>query len=238
MTQKDLLDELYNRYNAPNSWKARLTFFWKKHAYLFVVGLARGIKRVLDIVFSLLGLLFLSPLFLLIAILIKCTDGGPVFYISTRIGKWGRPFRFYKFRSMRPDADTEKRWLLKHNIHKEGITFKLPEDPRVTWIGKIIRRFSMDELPQLYNVLKGEMSLVGPRPAIPEEVEKYSLENRKRLDITPGITCLWQVSGRSRLNFHKQVALDVAYIESQSFWSDCIILLKTIPAVIFGRGAY
>jgi lipopolysaccharide/colanic/teichoic acid biosynthesis glycosyltransferase len=238
MTNKDLLNELYNRYSAPTSWRARVTFFRKKYAYLFVVSVAKGIKRLLDVLLSLLGLIVLSPLFLLIALLIKCTDGGPVFYVSTRIGKWGRPFRFYKFRSMHPGADKEKPGLLKQNIHKEGVTFKIPDDPRVTWIGKIIRRLSLDELPQLYNVLRGEMSLVGPRPAIPEEVEKYSLENRKRLDITPGITGLWQVSGRSKLNFSKQVTLDVAYIESQSFWSDMLILLKTIPAVILGRGAY
>jgi lipopolysaccharide/colanic/teichoic acid biosynthesis glycosyltransferase len=233
-----LLDELSERFQNAATWKTRLFFFWKRLSWRLVVGFAKVLKRALDIVLSFCGLLFLSPLFLLIAILIKGTDGGPIFYVSLRAGKWGKPFKFYKFRSMRIGADKEKMELLSHNVHKEGHTFKIKEDPRVTWIGKILRRWSFDELPQLYNVFRGEMSLVGPRPALLEEVAHYSPEERWRLEVTPGMTGLWQISGRADLAFPKQVALDVAYIKSQSIFSDFVILLKTFPAVFFGRGAY
>jgi lipopolysaccharide/colanic/teichoic acid biosynthesis glycosyltransferase len=238
MTDFKLLDELANRYAHAATWRAKLFFLWKRWSWRFVVGFAKGLKRFLDIVISFFSLLALSWLFLLIAILIKATDGGPIFYASLRAGKWGKPFSFYKFRSMRVGADKEKTDLLAHNVHKEGHTFKIKEDPRITWIGRILRRWSFDELPQLYNVLKGEMSLVGPRPALVEEVAHYSLEERCRLEVTPGMTGLWQVSGRADIAFPKQVELDVAYIESQSILTDLVILLKTFPAVLLGRGAY
>jgi lipopolysaccharide/colanic/teichoic acid biosynthesis glycosyltransferase len=135
-------------------------------------------------------------------------------------------------------AEQKKDELFKNNESKDGVIFKMKKDPRITKIGRFIRKFSIDELPQLLNVLKGDMSLVGPRPPLPEEVNKYSLEDRKRLHIKPGITCIWQVSGRSDIPFNRQVELDKQYISSQSFWKDLLILLKTIPAVITGKGAY
>lgn len=144
----------------------------------------------------------------------------------------------YKFRSMCADAERRKKELLDHNEMHGGIIFKMKSDPRVTRMGKIIRRGSLDELPQLWNVLKGDMSLVGPRPPVPPEVSRYSLGERRRLDVKPGITCIWQVSGRSQLPFQRQVELDVVYIESQTIWGDIKLLLKTVPAVLLGRGAY
>jgi lipopolysaccharide/colanic/teichoic acid biosynthesis glycosyltransferase len=143
----------------------------------------------------------------------------------------------YKFRSMCVDAERKLKELLAKNQHKEGVTFKLKRDPRITRVGKWLRKFSLDELPQFYNVFTGEMSIVGPRPPVPREVAKYTLANRRRLAVKPGITCIWQVSGRSEIDFSGQVQLDVNYIESQSFWSDVKILVRTVPAVISGKGA-
>ena len=139
---------------------------------------------------------------------------------------------------MHIDAEQRKAALASQSKHGQSITFKMKSDPRVTWIGRIIRKSSLDELPQLWCVLKGDMSLVGPRPPLPEEVAKYSLAERRRLDIVPGLTCIWQVSGRSDIPFDQQVTLDLEYIQSQSFWVDVKILLRTVPAVILGRGAY
>ena len=154
------------------------------------------------------------------------------------MGKNGRLFCFFKFRSMVVDAAQLKTGLHEKNQSADGVIFKMKDDPRITGVGKIIRKFSIDELPQLYNVLIGDMSLVGPRPALPGEVELYSLEQHKRLDVMPGITCLWQVSGRSEIPFTGQVRLDIEYIKSSSLITDIHILLKTIPAVLTGRGAY
>ena len=179
-----------------------------------------------------------SHLFLLIAAINKLEDGGPVIYLQTRVGKFGQEFKMWKFRSMCLDAEARMRELLAQNQHREGVTFKLKNDPRITRIGKWLRKFSLDELPQFFNVLKGEMSLVGPRPPVPREVALYSLADRRRLSVAPGITCVWQISGRSEIDFSGQVQLDVHYIESQSFWLDIKILLKTIPAVLNGKGAY
>lgn len=237
LDKKELEEKLYQKYGHSRSFKNRFIFWRKKYSWLLIVKGAKLFKRVFDIIFSLLLLILLSPLMLLIAITIKLTDGGPIFYVTNRIGKWGIEFRFPKFRSMKLGAHELKKDLMESSKQQE-ITFKLKEDPRVTSIGKIIRRLSLDELPQLWCVLKGEMSLVGPRPPLPEEVALYSLEQRRRLEITPGLTCIWQVSGRSELPFSKQVQLDVEYIESQSLWLDIKLLLKTIPAVIFGKGAY
>jgi lipopolysaccharide/colanic/teichoic acid biosynthesis glycosyltransferase len=195
-------------------------------------------KRLIDVAGAVLSMIVLAPLFLLIAILIKLESRGPVLFPQIRIGKWGRPFTMYKFRSMCADAERRKDELLRQNEMHGGVIFKMKCDPRVTRIGKIIRRGSLDELPQLWNVLKGEMSLVGPRPPVPVEVSRYSLGERRRLDVKPGITCIWQVSGRSQLPFQRQVELDVAYIESQTMWGDFKLLLKTVPAVLLGRGAY
>jgi len=195
-------------------------------------------KRVLDISLSTLLLLTLSPLFFLVATAIKLTDGGPALFWQVRVGKWGKPFPFPKFRSMLVNAEALQAKLIASNVHGEGVTFKMKRDPRVTWIGWIIRKTSIDELPQLWCVLKGEMSLVGPRPALVREVERYSLDDRRRLDAAPGLTCIWQVSGRSDIPFPEQVQMDLKYIEQQSLIEDLKLLIKTIPAVITGRGAY
>lgn len=195
------------------------------------------LKRTLDIVASFVCLVVLSPLFGLIALAVWLEDGGSVFFAQTRVGKHGRHFKMYKIRSMCLDAEQRLKELLERNQHKEGVTFKIKDDPRITKAGKWLRKFSLDELPQLYNVLIGDMSLVGPRPPVPREVEKYTLAHRRRLAVKPGITCIWQVSGRSEIDFSGQVQLDVKYIESQSFWKDIELLVMTIPAVLKGKGA-
>ena len=194
-------------------------------------------KRGLDISISALALLLLSPLFLAIAVAIILSDGGPVLFWQQRVGLYGEPFRFPKFRSMVVDAEARKSDLLACNRHGQGVTFKMLNDPRVTRIGAVLRRFSLDELPQLWCVLRGEMSLVGPRPAVPEEVEQYAAHHRNRLHTLPGLTCIWQVSGRSEIPFEQQVQLDQEYIQRRNFWMDVSLLAKTIPAVLGGRGA-
>jgi exopolysaccharide biosynthesis polyprenyl glycosylphosphotransferase len=194
-------------------------------------------KRSCDVAVSLTFLVLLSPLFLLIALLVKLEDSGPVLFTQTRVGRFGREFKMFKIRSMRLDAEQRLKELLDKNSHAEGVTFKIKDDPRITRVGGWLRKFSFDELPQLYNVLVGDMSLVGPRPPLPREVVKYSPAHRRRLAIKPGITCIWQISGRSEIDFSGQVQLDVGYIENQSFWMDLKILTRTIPAVLSGRGA-
>jgi exopolysaccharide biosynthesis polyprenyl glycosylphosphotransferase len=196
------------------------------------------IKRGSDLLFSFTLIVILSPVYLFTAILIKLDSSGPVIFKQTRVGKNGRHFDFYKFRSMRIDAEKIKQELVQENESEDGVIFKMKKDPRITRVGRFIRKFSVDELPQLFNVLVGDMSLVGPRPPLPSEVAEYTLEERKRLHITPGITCIWQVSGRSDIPFKQQVELDKEYIKSRSLWKDILILLKTIPAVLTGKGAY
>jgi lipopolysaccharide/colanic/teichoic acid biosynthesis glycosyltransferase len=196
-----------------------------------------ALKRMLDILLSFTALILLSPLFGLIALLVWIEDGGPIFFTQIRVGQFGREFKMYKIRSMCLDAEQRLKDLLAKNVHKEGVTFKLKDDPRITCVGKWLRKFSLDELPQLYNVLIGDMSLVGPRPPVPREVAKYSLEHRRRLAIKPGITCIWQISGRSEIDFSGQVQLDVNYIEHQTLWTDFLIMARTIPAVFSGKGA-
>jgi len=166
------------------------------------------------------------------------TDFGPVFFNQIRIGRYGREFTAYKFRSMIIDADKRVEDVVGMSHHENSISYKVKKDPRVTWIGRIIRKTSIDELPQLWNVCKGDMSLVGPRPHVHREVDQYTLDERKRLDVVPGITCIWQISGRADIAFPEQLQLDLEYIRSQSLWTDIKILLKTIPAVISARGAY
>ena len=195
-------------------------------------------KRLMDIVLSILAIIVFSPVFLITALLVKLTSPGPIIFSQVRVGRYGRHFKFYKFRSMYIDAEARKAELMKLNESGDGVIFKMKRDPRITPVGRFIRKFSIDELPQLFNVLLGDMSLVGPRPPLPSEVRTYTLEERKRLNITPGITCLWQVSGRSELPFSKQIALDKEYIASRSAWKDFLILLKTIPAILTGRGAW
>ena len=236
-----LFDELYRRYGNQGTLKnyaPRFRFLWKRGAWLTMVGGAKILKRTIDIAASATLLILLSPLFLAVAVAIKATDGGPVLFWQTRVGQWGREFPFPKFRSMVVNAEELKDDLLEQSDHGESVTFKMKKDPRITWIGRIIRKLSIDELPQLWNVLKGDMSLVGPRPPVPREVEQYSLADRRRLEVIPGLTCIWQVSGRGDIPFPEQVQLDVDYIESHSVWLDIKLLFKTVPAVLFGRGAY
>ena len=194
-------------------------------------------KRVLDVVGSLAGLVLSAPLFLLLALLVKLESRGPVFYKSRRIGWRGRSFTFYKFRSMVDGAHHHREHLL-HLNEADGPVFKLSRDPRVTRIGRWMRTTSLDEIPQFLNVLKGEMSLVGPRPPLPEEVAHYEPWQCGRLAVRPGITCLWQISGRSTIGFQEWMRLDLEYIRHQSFWLDLKILLRTIPAVLSREGAF
>jgi lipopolysaccharide/colanic/teichoic acid biosynthesis glycosyltransferase len=202
----------------------------------FAIGPAE--KRALDILVSGLALLALAPLFAVVALAIKLTDFGPVLFWQTRVGRYGKPLRFPKFRSMVLDAEAVKQRLLAENDHGGGVTFKMKRDPRITGIGRIIRRLSIDELPQLYLVLKGDLTLVGPRPPVPAEVARYTLRQRRRLDVVPGLTCIWQVSGRSEIPFERQARMDIEYIDRRSLWFDLALLVRTIPAVLFGRGAY
>ena len=197
------------------------------------------LKAIIDICGAGLALIALAPLFAFVAVCIKLTDKGPVLFWQTRVGQMGREFPFPKFRSMVVNAEALKQKLNTQNQHgSAGVTFKMKRDPRVTWIGRIIRKISVDELPQLWCVLIGEMSLVGPRPPLPAEVAVYTLGDRRRLAVKPGLTCIWQVSGRSDIPFNRQVELDVEYIHSQSLWLDIKLLFKTVPAVLLGRGAY
>ncbi len=195
-------------------------------------------KRATDIVGSFLGLVVLSPVIAVVAFLITLSDGGPVFYRHTRVGKWGREFQCLKFRSMVINADHIKGDIAHLNTHDDHRTFKVPKDPRVTRIGRWARRASLDEIPQLWNVLLGHMSLVGPRPPVPAEVERYDLDDMQRLLVKPGLTCIWQVSGRSRLPFPKQLEMDLAYIERCNYWLDLKLMLRTLPAVFSADGAY
>lgn len=194
-------------------------------------------KRALDLVVGLLLALVLVPLMALIALFIKLTSPGPVIFLQQRVGRSGTLFTAYKFRTMRVGAEGEVD-RLSHLNEATGPLFKIRNDPRLTPIGRILRRLSLDELPQLWNVLRGEMSLVGPRPPIPTEVEKYEDWHRKRLEVSPGVTGLWQVSGRSELTFDEMVMLDIYYIENWSPWLDIWILIKTIPTVLSAKGAY
>lgn len=194
-------------------------------------------KRASDIVGSIAFLIVFSPLYLVLALLVKFEDRGPVLFGQTRVGRFGKELRMHKFRSMRLNAEAEFEKLLAQNQHSEGVTFKMKNDPRITRVGRWLRRFSLDELPQFYDVLKGDMSLVGPRPPTPREVLHYSSADRRRLAVKPGLTCFWQVGGRSNIDFSGQVKLDVQYIETAGFWVDIKILIRTVRAVVGGNGA-
>ena len=237
----DLMEALFKKYaqGGPRlaGIRASTYFIVKKYSWLIVIGSTYFFKRLTDICVSLVLLVFLTPLFLITALAIKIENPGPACYSQIRVGKWGKLFTMYKFRSMVVGADKMKDELLDQD-EAGGVIFKIKRDPRITKVGRIIRKLSIDELPQMCNVLKGDMSLVGPRPPVPREVAEYEYSDRRRLDVIPGITCIWQVSGRSEIDFKGQVNLDVQYIESLSFWTDIKILFKTIPAVLFGKGAY
>jgi len=219
-------------------WRLRLTLRAQRLAWRCIINGADSAKRTLDIAGSAAALIAISPILMVIALIVKLEDGGPILFAQSRVGRFGQTFRMFKFRSMRVDAEKRLAELLAANQHQGGVTFKMKRDPRVTWIGRWIRRFSLDELPQFYNVLRGDMSLVGPRPPVIREVAQYSLADRRRLAVKPGITCLWQISGRAEIDFAGQVQLDVNYIENQSISEDLRILLRTVPAVLNGSGAY
>lgn len=194
------------------------------------------VKRVFDILFSLLALIVLSPIFLVTAIAVK-SDGGSVIYRQTRAGKNNRHFDMYKFRSMCDNAENMREELMKYN-EMDGPVFKMKNDPRITRAGRFIRKYSIDELPQLVNILKGDMSFVGPRPPLVNEVEQYNSYQMQRLLVKPGLTCFWQAYGRSQLSFEDWMNMDMKYIQRRSFWLDTELVIKTIFAVLFKRGAY
>jgi exopolysaccharide biosynthesis polyprenyl glycosylphosphotransferase len=204
-------------------------------------GFRLKLKRGLDFTGALIGLFLLAPLFGLIALLIKGTMPGPIFFRQKRLGKDGVPFTFFKFRTMKDNGkNPHKEFVVKFIKNKKlsRATYKLRDDPRITQIGYILRRSSLDELPQLINVLRGEMSLVGPRPAIPYEIDHYQEWHKRRMSGKPGMTGLWQVSGRSSVSFNDMVLLDLYYIDNWSLWFDFVLLFKTIPAVLSVKGAY
>jgi lipopolysaccharide/colanic/teichoic acid biosynthesis glycosyltransferase len=249
MTDLEIRERMMERLLAAQTplGRFRLTLYvtWKRLAWKGVISGTLFLKRFFDIVLSICALVLLAPVFATIALIVK-SDGGPVFFRQTRIGLLGREFKMLKFRSMVVDAEARLKELLARNEKASGVTFKMKDDPRITKVGRFIRKSSLDELPQFWNVLKGEMSLVGPRPPVPREVALYSQADRRRFLVKPGITCLWQVGeregrlfeigDRNQIDFPEQVALDVRYIESHSVWRDLWILAKTVPAILFGKG--
>jgi exopolysaccharide biosynthesis polyprenyl glycosylphosphotransferase len=194
-----------------------------------------ALKRIIDIVFSISSLVLLAPIFLVVAVLIKCDSKGSIIYRSKRVGRRGREFDCYKFRTMVPDAE-QRRTELERLNERNVIIFKIKHDPRVTRVGRWLRKYSIDELPQFWNVLKGDMSVVGPRPPIPSEVRHYELEHMKRIDMTPGITGLWQITARCNPSFHRYLQCDLEYTSNWSLKLDLMIMLKTVPVVLKGTG--
>jgi lipopolysaccharide/colanic/teichoic acid biosynthesis glycosyltransferase len=218
--------------NRLHARRARLVWWWSTRKLQFL-------KRSLDILLVLSAFIVLTPLFLLVALAIKLHDRGPVLFWQKRVGLHGQTFEFPKFRSMCVNAEAVRAALMADNQHgSEGVTFKMKRDPRITPIGRLIRRTSIDELPQLWCVLTGDMSLVGPRPPLVNEVARYTMQERQRLSVTPGLTCIWQVNGRSEIPFPQQVLMDIDYIQQRSLSTDVKLLAKTLPAVVKGRGAY
>jgi lipopolysaccharide/colanic/teichoic acid biosynthesis glycosyltransferase len=234
--------ELFKTLDLPVSKADIKRLRWRQRRRLLVWEWALNsllvIKRMIDVACSLIAIALLMPLFLIVSACIVIEDGWPVLYVQQRVGINGRTFNFYKFRSMRRGADRIKEQLLAQNESSGGVIFKMKKDPRITRTGRFLRRFSIDETPQFFNVLAGDLSLVGPRPPLPAEVAQYTLADRKRLHVKPGLTCLWQIGGRSDIPFDQQVRLDMEYIHSRGIWQDIRIMLKTIPAVLLGRGAY
>jgi exopolysaccharide biosynthesis WecB/TagA/CpsF family protein len=211
--------------------------FLKRLGWRFSNAAHRRAKRLLDIVLSAAGLALLAPLFLMIAAAIKLDSSGPLLFSQTRVGFRGKRFRMWKFRSMYIDAEARRAALLAQS-DRTGAHFKMKHDPRITRIGRLIRRASIDELPQLINVLRGEMSIVGPRPNLEAEVAKYNIDEFGRLDTKPGITCIWQVSGRAEIPWERQVEMDLDYVYAPSLGSDITLIIRTLPAMLSGKGAY
>jgi lipopolysaccharide/colanic/teichoic acid biosynthesis glycosyltransferase len=239
-SDRDIRDFLHRRYGATQTrwgrWRLAVLIWRKRLLWNWLISGSLLLKRLLDILGSAAAIAVLSPVILLVVLLVRM-DGGPAVFAQTRVGKFGREFKMFKFRSMCMNAEARLKEVLSANSHAEGVTFKIKNDPRITKVGKWLRKLSLDEVPQFFNVLMGDMSLVGPRPPVPGEVAMYTATDRRRLAVNPGITCIWQISGRSEIDFSGQVRLDVSYIESQTFWQDVRILAKTVPAVVAGRGA-
>jgi len=239
-------EELYAEVTDPVSGRIDPEWIRKRVKYRRPVGYyftmhsssGRAMKRALDVVGSLGALLAFSPIFAATALAIVWDDPGPVFFRQRRNGTGGRHFGFWKFRSMVTDAEKLKAALMAQNESKDGVIFKMKNDPRITRVGRFIRKYSIDELPQFYNVLCGDMSLVGPRPPVPGEVAQYDDEAWRRLEVIPGLTCIWQVSGRSSIGFRDQVRRDLEYVLRQDLFLDIRLLLKTVPAVLKGEGAF
>ena len=211
----------------------------KRLRWRVIIRMTLGLKRLVDLVGGFCAIVISSPIFLITALAIKLDDGGPVLFKQIRVGANGQLFEIWKFRSMVLNADQIKDEILEQNEHGgSGVTFKMKDDPRITKPGKWIRKLSIDEFPQFVNVLIGNMSLVGPRPPVPREVALYGARHLRRLRAKPGITCLWQIGGRADIDFEGQVRLDLQYIHSQGFWGDLMIIIKTVPAVLLGKGAY
>jgi exopolysaccharide biosynthesis polyprenyl glycosylphosphotransferase len=238
MNDNDQVDYWLEAGTRSGNLKARLRARTKRAVWRGTLLACYGLKRVFDIAVSLAALTLGSPIFLLTALLIKLEDGGPVFFRQQRVGHRGKLFGMWKFRSMVTNAEEVRKQLEAQNEMKGGVLFKMKHDPRITKVGRFIRKYSIDELPQFWNVFVGEMSIVGPRPSLPREVAEYQLEERQRLLAKPGITCVWQVSGRSDIDFAGQVRLDLEYIRSSSLWTDLKLLARTVPAVLLGKGAY
>jgi len=197
------------------------------------------LRRAIDIGATLVALILLSPVFLVAAIAIKATSRGPILFKQERVGQWGRRFKMLKLRTMGTNAEAKKTELQAAvNGALDGVRFKIKNDPRITPVGRILRKFSIDELPQLWNVLVGDMTLIGPRPPVWREVALYDPRALRRLEVKPGLTCLWQISGRSDLSFEQQVDLDIQYIDKTQPVDEVKILVRTIPAVLSGKGAY
>lgn len=196
-----------------------------------------SVKRLADIVLSCIALICLSPVFLICAVAIKLEDKGPVFFTQVRAGRDSNPFQIYKFRSMYVNADAAFKEMMKYN-EQTGQAFKIKEDPRITKVGRIIRRLSIDELPQLVNIIKGDMSIVGPRPLLEFQMEECDDYQKQRLLVRPGLTCYWQIGGRADIKWEDWVEMDLDYIEDMSLWTDLKIIVKTIPAILSGDGAY
>ena len=215
-----------------------LSSYFVRWRYLLRVSAKMLSIRLFDLFVAAMALLILAPLLLIVVCCIVIDSPGAIFYSQKRVGINGRIFKFWKFRSMVVNAEQQNDALISDRGIADSVRFKMKQDPRITRVGKFIRKYSIDELPQLWNVLKGDMSLVGPRPPVPKEVNIYSSSDRRRIRIIPGITCIWQVSGRSEIPFEEQVKLDEDYILCASFWTNLKLLLRTIPAVLFGKGAY
>lgn len=214
----------------PDRYHIREVYQKKSPVYL-------RIKRGMDVLLSIVALVALAPVFLITAIAIKLEDRGPVLFKQYRAGKDMKPFEIYKFRSMYVDADNRLSMMMKDN-EQTGHAFKIRNDPRITRVGKFIRKYSIDELPQLVNIIKGDMSIVGPRPILTFQMEECSSHEQQRLVVQPGLTCYWQIGGRANIKWKEWVEMDLDYIEDMSLWTDLKIIVKTIPAVFDREGAY